>query len=389
MGHGGEGRGSAAEGVLKVGRIGGDGPDTHGVGGEAGLAMAQDGAEAAHQAAGEVSRGGGEEFGDSDTRLLGPEGEGFGENGEVLLQDADEAFVGIGEGARLGDGAAGFVVDRRRSGAGIGRRRHLNGTVGVGREVELDADLVELERGEQARGEGAALTVQDVHSAFEAENGIGRDGQGVPQIEGVVAAVVVGDAGVAIDDGGGFVQACFLNTRGDERAGVAEGFGIEDGGNLADERAIGGAGGAGGCAVRRRGEARENLHFGGAQFRGQRRPRPRDEGDGGLQGIEQALAEFIKRMGRGGTGGGREGRGKGGVHAESSSRISRIVRVRSHVLGHAWNMTRRYPAWGACGKPVRGSGAWFAMVRWPPAEDSWLHSSTITTNYERRTAVQG
>jgi hypothetical protein len=40
--------------------------------------------------------------------------------------------------------------------------------------------------------------VQHVDGAFESKAGVGRDGDGIPEVELVVALVVVGDTGVGV-----------------------------------------------------------------------------------------------------------------------------------------------------------------------------------------------
>lgn len=62
-----------------------------------------------------------------------------------------------------------------------------------------------------------------------------RDGEGEPEIEFVVAGVVVGYAWESVDVGDDLIEAVSGDLGGDEGADIAEMGGVEDSGDAADD----------------------------------------------------------------------------------------------------------------------------------------------------------
>ena len=150
------------------------------------------------------------------------------------------------------------------------------GFAAVSAQVEFYADFEEFEGGQHAGRLGPGVSVKYVERFLEPEFAVRRDGQGVPEVEGVVAEVVVGDAGVGVDDLDGVVEVTWINFGGDEGGLVAEGFGVEDGGDLADDAVL--LEGFG---------AREDFGFGEVELLGDLREWAGDEGDLGLERVEE------------------------------------------------------------------------------------------------------
>src|SRR5918995_3997760 len=75
--------------------------------------------------------------------------------------------------------------------------------------------------------------MQHVDGAFEAQAGVGRDGHRVPEVELVVAFVVVGDAGMGVDGLGALVELIGRDPGGDQARLVAEYARVEDRADLA------------------------------------------------------------------------------------------------------------------------------------------------------------
>src|ERR1019366_3879592 len=107
----------------------------------------------------------------------------------------------------------------------------------VGVQVQLDPDLVQLERGQQASGDCATALVKDLCGCFKTEAAVGGDGQGVPQVVVVIPAVIVRHTGMLIDDGGGGGQVMFGDFGGDEGGLISERSAIENRADLADDGA--------------------------------------------------------------------------------------------------------------------------------------------------------
>ena len=81
-------------------------------------------------------------------------------------------------------------------------------------------------------------SLEHLERALEAELGVGRGGDREPEVELVGAQVVVGDAGMGVDDLGRPVRVLGVDLGGDEHRGVAERAGVEDRRDLADDPAV-------------------------------------------------------------------------------------------------------------------------------------------------------
>ena len=142
---------------------------------------------------------------------------------QVVLHDPDRRDLEVGELGRVHVLPPFGPLVLEHVGLGVGG--------GVAGHVELHADLVELQRRQPAGDERARLAVQDVDVVLERV--AGRDRDRVPEVVGVVALVVVAHAGVLADHRRGLVDAVGVDLRRDQRRAVAEGAGVEDGGELA------------------------------------------------------------------------------------------------------------------------------------------------------------
>src|SRR5262249_8836527 len=154
--------------------------------------------------------------------------------------------------------------------------------------IKLDADFEEAKGGEHAGGLSAAAAVENVQGFFEAEFGIGRDGERIPEIEGVIAAVIVGEARGVVDKFWGVGWGGIFDAGGNEGALVGEGFGIKDGADLADEGALGGGGGFKG------GDAANDFVFIGFERAGDLGKRAFHEGNLRLEEVEELMVDGVE-----------------------------------------------------------------------------------------------
>ena len=124
---------------------------------------------------------------DAHPQLRGRRRIRLGDDRQVALRGADDRLVELVEGLLL----------------------ELDGLLGHGRlgevlraadQLEVHADLEELERRELADRLGAGEPLQDVQRAVEPERRVLLDGDREPHVEVVVAQVVVAHAGVRVDD---------------------------------------------------------------------------------------------------------------------------------------------------------------------------------------------
>src|SRR5918992_1733935 len=99
--------------------------------------------------------------------------------------------------------------------------------------VERDAYLEELERGQDPGLLGAAYAVQHVHGALEPQARVGGHRHRVPEVELVVALVVVGDAGMGVYGFGALGELVGWDLGGYQARLIAEDTGVEDGADLA------------------------------------------------------------------------------------------------------------------------------------------------------------
>ena len=138
------------------------------------------------------------------------------------LEGADHGDVGVVVGLCL------ELARRRR----VDRRRQRLGPL---LHLEVHVDLEQGQGGELADRLGARLGPQHLQGAVEAQPGIGGRGDREPEVELVGAQVVVGDAGVGVDDPGGALGVLGVDLGGDQHRRIAERPGVEDRRDLADD----------------------------------------------------------------------------------------------------------------------------------------------------------
>ena len=131
-----------------------------------------------------------------------------------------------------------------------------------------------MQRRQRPGAERSGLPVQNLQRTSQTEPGRRRDGQRVPEIENMIALVIMRDAGVGIDDVGDFVFPVRVALAGDERRFVTERLGIEDGADLTD-----------GAPGFERADALHDFGFTAAEFCCKRRPRTHDDRDFGLNQV--------------------------------------------------------------------------------------------------------
>src|ERR687898_1937024 len=196
-------------------------PDPHRVGPEAGLAVVEDRREAAHDLAVTQVVGSLQELLVGEADLPSPQVERTRRQGDILLEGPDGGLI-VFRDVPVGTLPVGLAV--------LGRL-FLGRSAGI--HIQGHPDLEELQGGQNAGLLGAAYAVQHVDGAFESQAGVGRDGHGIPEVELVVALVVVGDAGVGVYSLGAFAQPVCLDPGGDQARLVAEDARVEDGADLA------------------------------------------------------------------------------------------------------------------------------------------------------------
>ena len=125
--------------------------------------------------------------------------------------------------------AARLELARRR---GVDRRRQRLGPL---LHLEVHVDLEQGQGGELADRLGAGLGPQHLQGALEPQLGVRGRGDREPEVELVRAEVVVGDAGVGVDDPRGALGVLRVDLGGDQHRRIAERPGVEDRRDLADD----------------------------------------------------------------------------------------------------------------------------------------------------------
>ena len=141
------------------------------------------------------------------------------------LRRADHRQVEVRQLDRLGLP----VVDGLRR----GRQR-----VGALLHLQVHADLEEPQRGQLAHRLGARQLLEHVQRAVEAELRAGLGGDREPEVEVVVAQVVVRHARVRVDDLGRAPGVLGVDLRGHQHRAVAEHARVEDRRDLADDALV-------------------------------------------------------------------------------------------------------------------------------------------------------
>jgi hypothetical protein len=177
------------------------------------------------------------------------------------------------------------VVVRLR--LGLGRRRGLDRrgqVLGAARHLEVHADLEQRERRKLADRLRAGLLGQDLERAVEPQLRVrlGRDRE--PEVEVVVAQVVVRHAGVGVHDLGGAVRVLRVDLRGDEHRLVAQRARVEDRRDLPDDPLVEQAPGA-----------RHDLVLGDPGQLPDAQERARLQREAALEQVEQLAVEVVER----------------------------------------------------------------------------------------------
>ena len=249
----------------------GDLPDAHAVGAEAGAAVEEDRGDAAQQAAVDHRAQVLDQRVDAHAQLRRRRRVGLGDHGRSPCVARMTAMVELVVGLLL-------ELDRL---LGHGRLGQL---VGAAHELEVHADLEQLERRELADRLGAGELLQHVEGAVEAERGVLLHGEREPHVEVVVAQVVVAHARVRVDDPRGAPRVLGVDLRRDEHRAVAERAGVEDRRDLADD-----------ALVDELADARQHALLGHLERRRDGRVGPRLDREAALHRVEQALVEVVER----------------------------------------------------------------------------------------------
>jgi hypothetical protein len=157
------------------------------------------------------------------------------------------------------------------------------------RHLQVHADLEEPERRKLPDRFGAGPVRDHVERALQPELRAGLDGDREPEVEIVIAQVVVRHAGVRVDELRRTVRVGRVDLRGDEHRRVAERAGVEDRRDLADDP-----------LVEQARDAGQNLRLGQPRALGDQGERAPIEREAALHQIEQLLVGLVERY-RGAT----------------------------------------------------------------------------------------
>ena len=204
-------------------------------------------------------------------RLLRRRGVGLGDDRHVALERTDDRDVRVVVGLRFGLGR----LDRL---GGLGER------VGAALHLEVHPDLEQLERRQLTDGLGTGELGEGGERALEPERGAGLGRDREPDVELVVAQVVVADAGMLVDDVRGAPRVLRVDLGGDEHRGVAERTRIEDRRDLADDP-----------LVEELLDAGDHLVLGDVRLGRDVLERFRCDWEAALHEVEQALVEVVER----------------------------------------------------------------------------------------------
>lgn len=161
--------------------------------------------------------------GKGHAHLVCQRNEGLFYNRQVLLHVANKLHFAWSErrgGFSVGLGVAWFTLI-------IGASSSFN--------VKPHANFKKSQRWESPRDFRSRELVQAFQGGIESKSAEWRNGNGVPEIEFVVAPVVVAHAGVLVDDANRFVKAIGRNFCCDKAGGVTEAARVKNRADLADD----------------------------------------------------------------------------------------------------------------------------------------------------------
>ncbi len=187
------------------------------------------------------------------------------------MQRPDNLDVGLVVGL-------GIELDR------LGGDRRRGKRLGVALHLQIHPDLEQLERGQLAHRLGAGLGRERLQRALQPQRRVGLGGDREPQVELVVAQVVVGYAGVGVDDLCGAVGILRIDLGRDQHRGVAERARVEDRRDLADD-----------ALVKQVLHARHHLALLHPGELGHTQVGARLDREAALHQVEQALVELVER----------------------------------------------------------------------------------------------
>jgi hypothetical protein len=196
---------------------------------------------------------------------------GLGDDRQVALRGADDGHVELVVGLLV-------ELDRVLGHGGLGQ------LVGAAHELEVHADLEQLERRELADRLGAGELLQHVEGAVEAERGVLLHGEREPHVEVVVAQVVVAHARVRVDDPRRAPRVLGVDLGRDEHRAVAQRAGVEDRRDLPDD-----------ALLDELVDRAQHALLGDLEGRRDGRVGPRLDRERALHRVEQALVEVVER----------------------------------------------------------------------------------------------
>jgi hypothetical protein len=248
-----------------------NGPDAHAVGREAGPPVVEDRGHAPQAAALAQRLEPLEDRRDRYAEPLGGGRVGFGDHRHRALRGANRGDVLLAERDRL---------ELHRLGGLAGGAQRL----GPALHLEVHADLEQAQRRELADRLRAGPLGDDVERSVQAQARVGLDRDREPEVEVVVAQVVVRDARVRVDELGGTVRVGGIDLRGDQHRGVAERARVEDRRDLADDP-----------LVEQPADALQDLVLGQPSEPRDGRERARVEREPPLHEVEQLLVGLVER----------------------------------------------------------------------------------------------
>jgi hypothetical protein len=153
--------------------------------------------------------------------------------------------------------------------------------------LEVHANLEQPQRRQLAHRLRARQALQDVERAIEPERRVRLRGDREPDVEVVIAQVVVRHARVLVDDLGGPPGVLRVHLGGDEHRAVAEHARVEDRRDLADD-----------ALVEEPLRSGQNLLLGQLGEPSDGRVRSRRDREAALEQVQEPLVELVERDGR-------------------------------------------------------------------------------------------